>query len=66
MEYLLWLVCFTILAYVIADKVSNKFPSLDIDARNYAIGSFVIGIPWCMIFLAYKVFAHQKYGKYTK
>lgn len=66
MEYMLMCVVWAIVAYFGVKEVCKKLPNLDVDPTYYAIGSFIFGILWCGIFLAFKVYEHKKFGKFFK
>lgn len=63
---MIWAGIWSVVAYFGVKKVNEKFPNLDVNPMYYAIGSFLIGILWCGLFLAYKVHEHKKFGKFFK
>ena len=66
MSVLVWSAIFAVVSYVFVSHCQEKYPNLDINPMNYAVGSFCFGALWCMLYLAYKIHEHKKYGKYSK
>lgn len=55
-----------IVTYFIVKKAQKECPNLNVNEWLYVAGSLIIGALWVWIFLGYKVYEHNKYGKYSK
>ena len=66
MEFLFWCAVWSVFAYYIAKYYEEKYPHLDIDPLMYGVGCLIFGFIWVMLYLAYKVRKHKKYGKYYR
>ena len=60
MAYLIWCVVWGFVGYFVANEVKKSKPGLNVNPILYGVGSFSIGILWCMIFLAYKYFSYKE------
>lgn len=66
MELLIGNVLWAVVAYFIVRRFNDKYPNLDAEPMMYVAGSLLLGFLWVMIYFAYKVNEHKKYGKYSK
>ena len=60
MEYMIACAVWGAIAYFLTKEVKAHNKGLDVNPVYYGIGSFVFGILWCMLFLAYKVHKFKK------
>ena len=65
MEILMY-IGWSIVSYFIVKKVQANYPNLNVNEWLYVAGSLILGAVWTWIFLAYKVYEHKNYGKYSK
>ena len=66
MELLFWSGICAISSYMVVKYFQKEYPHLDVEPMNYAVGSLLIGGLWVMLYFAYKVHEHKKYGKYHR
>ena len=66
MELLFWCTVWAVISYMVVKKYKEKYPELEAEPINYAIGSFLIGGLWVMLYFAFKVHEYKKYWRKNK